>query len=63
MLCMTSGILDFSNCQLVELSQIIKISVPLRLAGKQTVKCIDTLDTVLSFFSDWKASLVSKFKN
>ena len=24
---------------------------------------IDTLDTVLSFFSDWKASLVSKFKN
>ena len=24
---------------------------------------IDTLDTVLSFFSDWKASLVSEFKN
>ena len=28
---MTSGILDFSNYQVVELSQIIKISVPLRL--------------------------------
>ena len=28
---MTSGILDFSNYQVIELSQIIKISVPLRL--------------------------------
>ena len=43
---MTSGILDFSNYQVVELSQIIKISVPLRLKTDRIMLMKEKLETL-----------------